>query len=183
MQPFPHPSDATHKIWSRLAHWHQRYSSLKVWTTDDDGQTTDHWYTISSLVSLWLRWAKNICCGYSLESPRWDKYYPLIIFKYPPYLFWRNSTGNANTHLGRVLKHHNIDLSHIVQFWSHAQKVSRFLPLFVFCSLKTDVLNFYIIWYRSRQIVKILIRLPLKKSVQGLHNFPFHLHKCTLKFD
>ena len=38
MQPFPHPTDATHKIWSRLANWLQRYSSLKVWTTtDDDG--------------------------------------------------------------------------------------------------------------------------------------------------
>ena len=51
MSLFPHPSDATHKIWSRLANWVQRYSSLKVWmtTTDDDnGQTTDHWYTISS---------------------------------------------------------------------------------------------------------------------------------------
>ena len=39
MQPFPHPSDATHKIWSRLANWLQRYSSLKVWTTTDDGRT------------------------------------------------------------------------------------------------------------------------------------------------
>ena len=39
MQPFPHPSDATctYKIWSRLANWLQRYSSLKVWTTMDDG--------------------------------------------------------------------------------------------------------------------------------------------------
>ena len=35
MQPFPHPSDATHKIWSRLADSPQRYSSLKVWTTTD----------------------------------------------------------------------------------------------------------------------------------------------------
>ena len=25
MQPFPHPGDATHKIWSRLADWLQRY--------------------------------------------------------------------------------------------------------------------------------------------------------------
>ena len=31
MQPFPIPSDATHKIWSRLANWLQRYSSSKVW--------------------------------------------------------------------------------------------------------------------------------------------------------
>ena len=37
---FPPPSDATHKIGSRLANWLQRHSSLKVWTTtdDDDGQ-------------------------------------------------------------------------------------------------------------------------------------------------
>ena len=38
MQPFPHHSDATHKIWLRLANWRQIYSSLKVWTTDDDGR-------------------------------------------------------------------------------------------------------------------------------------------------
>ena len=45
---------------------------------------------------------KNVCCGYSLESPRWgdshehpqhtflwriDEHYPLIITKYPLYLF------------------------------------------------------------------------------------------------
>ena len=28
---FPHPNDAAHKIWSRLANWLQRYSSSKVW--------------------------------------------------------------------------------------------------------------------------------------------------------
>ena len=39
MQPFPHPSDATHKIWSRLANWLQRYSSLKVWTSMDGRRT------------------------------------------------------------------------------------------------------------------------------------------------
>ena len=31
MQPFPHPNDATHKIWSRLANWLQRYLSSNVW--------------------------------------------------------------------------------------------------------------------------------------------------------
>ena len=31
MQPFPQSNDATHKIWSRLANWLQRYSSSKVW--------------------------------------------------------------------------------------------------------------------------------------------------------
>ena len=31
MQTFPPPIDATHKIWSRLANWLQRYSGSKVW--------------------------------------------------------------------------------------------------------------------------------------------------------
>ena len=31
----PHPNDVTRKIWSRLANCHQRYSTLKVWTTDE----------------------------------------------------------------------------------------------------------------------------------------------------
>ena len=38
MQPFPHPNDASDKIWLRLAHWLQRYSSLKMFT-DTDRQT------------------------------------------------------------------------------------------------------------------------------------------------
>ena len=41
MQPFPHHSDATHKICSRLANWLRRYSSLKVWTTEHGRRRTD----------------------------------------------------------------------------------------------------------------------------------------------
>ena len=43
MQPFPHPNDASDKIWLRSAHWPQRYSCLKMWThrlTDRHTQTT-----------------------------------------------------------------------------------------------------------------------------------------------
>ena len=32
MQPFPHPNDASDKIWLKSACWSQRYSCLKVWT-------------------------------------------------------------------------------------------------------------------------------------------------------
>ena len=32
MQPYPHPNNATHKIWATLAYWLQRYSVLKMWT-------------------------------------------------------------------------------------------------------------------------------------------------------
>ena len=40
------------------------------------------------IFSLFLH--KNICYGYSLESPRWRtiENYPLIIITYPPYLFY-----------------------------------------------------------------------------------------------
>ena len=60
-QYFPDPSDASRKFWSRLAYWLQRYSRLKVWTTDDDGRTTDHWYTMSSPCN-WANKAKS--CRY-----------------------------------------------------------------------------------------------------------------------
>ena len=48
--------------------WPSGFGEEDVWncerrTTDDgrttDGRTPDHWYTISSPLSLWLRWAKN----------------------------------------------------------------------------------------------------------------------------
>ena len=39
MQPFPHPNDGSDKISLRLAHWLQRYSSLKMFT-DTHTQTT-----------------------------------------------------------------------------------------------------------------------------------------------
>ena len=44
MHPFPLPNDASDKIWLRLAHWLQRYSSLKMFTdthTHTDTQTDD----------------------------------------------------------------------------------------------------------------------------------------------
>ena len=60
MQPFPHPSDATHKICWRLANWLQRYSSSKVWTTDgrrrtttDDDRRTDDGALVYYKLTLW----------------------------------------------------------------------------------------------------------------------------------
>ena len=63
MQPFPHPIDATHKIWSRLANWLQRYSSLKVWTTmDDDGPLVYYKLTLRAFGSgeLKISWESSI---------------------------------------------------------------------------------------------------------------------------
>ena len=55
MQPFPHSSDATHKIWSGLTSWLQRYTSLKVWTTttDDGRRRTDDGPLLYYKLTLW----------------------------------------------------------------------------------------------------------------------------------
>ena len=44
MQPFPHPNDASYKIWSTLANWPQRYSSF-IWimTERRNDRTTEFW--------------------------------------------------------------------------------------------------------------------------------------------
>ena len=56
----PLPDNGSQEIWSRSAHWFQRYTSLKVWTTDDGWRrrSTDHTILIPHR-SLRLRWAKN----------------------------------------------------------------------------------------------------------------------------
>ena len=74
VQPFSYPSDATHKIWSRLANWLQIYSSLKVWTTD--GRTmTDHWYTLWAFCSGELKTNNQRTNGPVLCSPEPDAVY------------------------------------------------------------------------------------------------------------
>ena len=68
MQPFPYPSDATHKIWSRLANWLQRFSSLKVWTTtdDDDGRLVYYKLTLWAFGSGELKRQKTYMYLYLL---------------------------------------------------------------------------------------------------------------------
>ena len=58
MQPFPHPYDATHKIWSRLTNWLQRYSSSKVWnfchsraSNFDDDSIKNEWASMETPLS------------------------------------------------------------------------------------------------------------------------------------
>ena len=64
MQPFPHPSDATHKIWPKLANWHRRAFKFESVDDDDGRRTTDGLRTIGILeahhVSLRLRWANEL---------------------------------------------------------------------------------------------------------------------------
>ena len=48
MQPFPHPNDGSVKILLQLAHWLQRYSSLKMSTDRHTDRRRLDWYIISS---------------------------------------------------------------------------------------------------------------------------------------
>ena len=41
MQPFPHPNDASDKIWLQLAFWLQRYTCLKVFNKAQTHGWTD----------------------------------------------------------------------------------------------------------------------------------------------
>ena len=51
MQSFPHPKDATDKIWLKLANWSWRYNCLKVWKTTGDDK--DKSLAIYYKLTLW----------------------------------------------------------------------------------------------------------------------------------
>ena len=56
MQPFPHPNDASDKIWLQSACWLRRYSCLKEWT---HRRTPARLVYYKLTMSLRLRLAKN----------------------------------------------------------------------------------------------------------------------------
>ena len=72
MQPFPLPDDASIEIRSRLANLLQRYTLLKVWTTDDDGrQMTPDYAILIAHPILQLRSArKGITHIINRQEPR-----------------------------------------------------------------------------------------------------------------
>ena len=111
MQPFPHPSDATHKIWSRLANWLQKYSSLKVWMTTMDRRLV--YYKLTLWLKLWaffsgelikvsLRWPTHCCQILFSEIYGWHLGFDFneIVWKWkklPHYLKSANCQGNHRT--------------------------------------------------------------------------------------
>ena len=98
-----YPKESLYKIWIKLVQWFQRRGCLKMlkdrrMLRTDDRQSQSHWYTISSPMSLRLRWAKNvglkivanlfdinfyICFGCSKEPSHWDD-----SFEYLNHMFW-----------------------------------------------------------------------------------------------
>ena len=76
---FPHPMDAPHEIWLQSGQWFQRKRCLKMLTdnrlqmTDYRQQmmTTEASHTISSPVSLRLRWAKNDFSTFWMGTQIW----------------------------------------------------------------------------------------------------------------
>ena len=98
-----YPKESLYKIWIKLVQWFQRRGCLKMlkdrqMLRTGDRQSQSHWYTISSPMSLQLRWAKNvglkivenlfdinfyICFGCSKEPSHWDD-----SFEYLNHMFW-----------------------------------------------------------------------------------------------
>ena len=81
---FPHPMEAPHEIWLQSAQWFQRRRCLKMWTHDTHRQQPCH--TISSPMSLRLRWAKklkNLLHSWELSFLKigWS-YHSLLIWPY-----------------------------------------------------------------------------------------------------
>ena len=84
-QSFPHPSDATHKIWSRLANWLQRYSSLKVWMmTDDERQLQEDGPLVYCKLTLWAFGSGELIIYVEANVMNMYAKFPL----HPPYGFW-----------------------------------------------------------------------------------------------
>ena len=94
----PLSKETPHKIWLSLAKWFLRRRCLSIVdrrrTTDDvrtwrtDGRTPDHWYTISSPMSLRLRWAKkqkidDIECGNCKQKGHRCKTAKMTLFAMP----------------------------------------------------------------------------------------------------
>ena len=73
---FPLPKGAPHKIWLWSAKGFQRRRCLSI---ENDGWrcTPDHGYTISSPMSLWLRWSKKIS-GYFVKI---EGLYQIVLHK------------------------------------------------------------------------------------------------------
>ena len=71
MQPFPHPNDASYKIWPTLANWPQRYSSF-IW-----------------IMTEWQNHRIPEGQGKSSIAPTFSKW----DYKYPPYLFYWYLSG------------------------------------------------------------------------------------------
>ena len=85
---FPHPSDAIHKIWSRLASWLQRYSSLKVWRTTD-GRTDGRRPLVYYKLILWAFGSGELkiyrCLSFKCQRPFSSKSRMQFTIWYPPF--------------------------------------------------------------------------------------------------
>ena len=88
-------------IWTCISLFEHRFWSIQQWLQTTSVEQIRRVFGNNWRI-FWTVLHKNICCGYSLESPHWgdsNEYpqhmflrrnkqnYPLIITKYPPYLF------------------------------------------------------------------------------------------------
>ena len=128
-QPFPHPSDAIHKIWSRLANWLQRYSSSKVWNFRHSRASNSKW---SGLIRLkieldgafmpFLVFTSNVDDD-SIKNERASKETPFSYYKSMGIFFRRSRAANSIVSCPS---------------WPKFKLVRDFMHVLVICKYKKD---------------------------------------------
>ena len=93
MQPFPHPNDASYKIWSRLANWPQRYSSFIWIMTEWQNHRMPEGQGKSSIAPTFSKWGYNDLCAQGRLSSAWAS----IQSDQSSLSAWRN-VGSLATH-------------------------------------------------------------------------------------
>ena len=127
MQPFPTPSDAKHKIWSRLANWPLRYSSSKVWNFCHSRASkvlqSDVWSSPKSNSSqlfclFWLPTTLMMIRS-KMNELAWKRHFPIISL----WLFRRSRAANSVVS-GPI--------------WPKFELVRDFMHVLVTCKYKQD---------------------------------------------
>ena len=127
MQPFPHPNDATHKTWSRLANWLQ---SSKVWNFVTQLQVTPKWVVwfgpkSNSSELLCLSWlpATLMMIRSKMNEQAWRHHFHTISL----WEFFRRSIAANPVVSGPI--------------WPKFELVREFMHVLVTCKYKKDRLK------------------------------------------
>ena len=128
MQPFPHPNVATHKIWSRLANWLQRYSSSKVWNFRHSGASNSK---MSGLIQPKIELDRAlmpvlVTSNFDDDSKKlnelaWRHHFPIVS------LFFRRSRAANSVDSGPI--------------WPKLELVQNFKHVLVTCKYKKDLIK------------------------------------------
>ena len=127
MQPFLHPNDATHKIWSRLANWLRDIKVQKCEIFVTQGQVTPKWVIwfgpkSNSIELLCLSWlsATLMMIRSKMNKLAWRHRFPIMLYR----KFIRRSRATNSVVSGPI--------------WPKFELVRDFMHTLVTCKYKKD---------------------------------------------